>query len=730
MCGIAGIIRFKGSPLVKRKELPTLKKMASTLRFRGPDDEEVVFDPEVAFIFRRLSIIDIVGGRQPFETKRLLVMCNGEIYNYKDLKKQNPYPYTSQSDCEVILPLYENHGADFLTQLNGMFAIALWDKKKGQVVLARDRLGIKPLFYTVTKKGHLIFGSEIKALLQHPDCDAELDLETNLIRKEIVFNLSVPLTSGFKNINSLPPGSRLVVDLKKETIREERWWELKFPQSKKDKRSANELIQEYGSLLQESVHMQLMSDVEVGLTLSGGIDSVAIAAFASQVKPIETFTIFNQSTFLNGEVESAFQAAKYLGLKNHRLYFPWQEPVITEDLFKEITWALELPMSTEHVFKFLLYKKIKQDFPNLKTLLMGQGSDEFNGGYGNIYISDQMPQLDEKHHAWPLFMGAMDAIEQRERLIQTSPYLLNLLPFLSPKFIDERASFPKIDPWIYYQKQYIRNIDTYNLWHEDRSAAANQIENRVPFLDHRIVEFCASVPVERREEVFWQKNILRKSMEGRIPESLQNRKKVPFYYGLGQRYAFRTMYELIAQNDFALLKESILDNSNVKNKLNVDAVIQGFKSLPHNPTYDGVELFIELVSLGLWSSWVKKRPNIEATETDLEWYPIKDWSKQKPKMERMLGVKSDNICGASILTFAKDYFLVINPSNSKSYIATEEILEFELDSKNKKNYIKLLELIDGKTNLNTLLKSVGIPLESVLPDLEEALEYGVLQIIN
>ncbi len=730
MCGIAGIIRFKGPKLTETRDKRILKKMGQRLRFRGPDDEALHFNSDVAFLFRRLSIIDIEGGRQPFEDKRLLAMCNGEIYNYEDLKKKSDYPYQSKSDCEVILPLYEEKGKDFLKSLNGMFAIALWDKKRSQVILARDRLGIKPLFYAITKKGHLVFASEIKALLAHPDISAELDWEENLTRRIKLLDFSKPLNSGFKNIQMLQSGSRLIIDLKKETSHEERWWELQFKTKENDSRSEHEVIQGYKDLLQESVHMQLMSDVEVGLTLSGGIDSVAIAALASEVKPIETFTVLNLSTFTTGDAENAFKAAELFKLSNHQLYFPWQNETISADLFKEINWACEMPITPEQIFKFGLYKKIKSDFPLVKTLLMGQGSDEFNGGYCHIYLEEQLPEVLTEQHTWKLFMETMSKMKKEGRLFQKDPYMMSFASSINNKFVDRFASYPDMDPWNFYQKFYQRSIDDYNLWHEDRMAAANQLENRVPFLDHRIVEYLAKVPKKLRPKLFWEKRILRNAMKKVLPEALYNRKKVPFYMGGSERYAYRMLYDLIARNHSALLKEAILDNPFAKDVLDIDFVRDGFKRIPENPSYTGTEFFVELVSLGLWSLWVKEKKEIEPTVSNLDWYPIKNWDNQVKDIQQMMGEVTSQINPESILRFAEGRLLVVSPTNQRVYIARDFVMEFELDSETKKNYISVLSHLNGKTSLEGILEKVGTHFESILPDLEEGLEYGVLEIVK
>lgn len=726
MCGISGIIRFKGSRLNKR-DFSILKNIGDRLKNRGPDDEATFADNDVTFLFRRLSIIDLEGGRQPFQDARAVGMVNGEIYNYKSLKKKISYNFKSDSDGEVILPLWDERGESFLESLNGMFALAIYDKKKKQVLLARDRMGIKPLYYAITKKGHLIFASEIKGLLAHPDCPRELDWEAHLTRRMKVQDLSQPLMSGFKGIEMLPAASYLLIDLKKESLTQKKWWTLDFKQ--KNDLTEKEAIQKYHDLLADSIELQLMSDVEVGLALSGGIDSVAIAAFAAKHKPIKTFTVLSQSTYLTGDCESAFYAAKHLGLENHQLYFPWQKEILTADLFKEINWACEMPTNPEQVFKFLLYRKIRQDFPQVKTILLGQGSDEFNGGYCHVYLQEQYPELKEESHDWPLFINTMAKMKREARLNQKDPYLIVDAPFLNDEFVSKFASFPDISPWNYYQSFYARSIEDYNLWHEDRTASANQLENRVPFLDHRLVEFCAKVPLKLHEKLFWEKKILRKAVKDLLPKKHVDREKIPFYMGSAEKYALRMMYDLLASNKQALLKEALLENPHVSSILDIEAIRSHFKAMPDNPSFSGTEFLIELTSLGLWSKWLKEKPP-ESVEVDIDWMPIKDWKKEKKAIDTQMSESKLCLKKNTVLRFAKDVFLVHKPKDDQYYLSRDFTLEHEICNKTKKPYINFLKEIDGKKSLSSLLKKVQIPLETLIPDIEEALEYAILEIVK
>ena len=722
MCGITGILRFKGPPLNK-ETLPYLRGMGRRLRNRGPDDEQIFVDGDkVAFLFRRLSIIDLEGGRQPMTDRsdNVVVMVNGEIYNYQQIRQKHPYPYKSHCDCEVILPLYLEKGERLVEDLIGMFAIALWDKREDKLFLIRDHLGIKPLFYTITPRGHLLFASEIKALLAHPDCPRELDWDKNLTRREYShFLLDQPLTSGFKDIVYLPAGSMLIIDQKAKTLKTSKWWSLQFKEEKDD-RTENEVIEGYRDLLQESVHMQLMSDVEVGIAFSGGIDSVAIAAFAAQKMPIKTFTVLNLSTWQHGDSEAAVRAAKYLGMPNYQLYFPWQNTSFDPALCREAIYACEMFFDMEHLFKYILYAQIKKSFPHIKTLLLGQGSDEFNGGYCHIWIKEYFPHIPEEQHDWELFWKALKRQKKMGQIYRSSLYLTDYANFLDDNYFDH---FKDIDPWEYYQSFHTKSIEDYNLWHEDRNTAANQLENRVPFLDHRLVEFTARVPKKLRPKLFWEKRILREALKPFLPRDLLERPKVPFYKGAAERYTFRTLYDMMRANNNEFMNEALFENPHVKGILDIPYLKNYFDTIPECPTYIGLERLAMVASFGLWAKWAKE--NIEVVKDapiDLSWIDVDQYGMDALSI-KLSG--KDIITEDTILAFVPEVLLVSDKNKTHFYLTKNEDVIFVLE---KPAMIQFFQHIDGEQTVKAILSKIPYKLGDLLADLEEGLEYGVLEI--
>ena len=721
---MAGILRFRGPPL-NHQDILSLKAMGRRLRYRGPDDEQLWTDGDkVAFLFRRLSILDLEGGRQPMTdtTGQVSLMVNGEIYNYQDIRQKLKYPFKSKCDSEVILPLYQNKKERLVEDLIGMFAIALWDKKEEKLFLIRDHLGIKPLYYTITKMGHLLFASEIKALLAHPECPREMDWFWNLFQRENSnLLLDQPMKSGFKDIIYLPPGSMLVVDQKQERLTSRRWWSLKS-QEENPSRTEEQVIEGYRELLQDSVHRQLMSDVEVGIALSGGIDSAAIAAFAAQKMPIKTFSILNLSTFQSGDAEGAANTAKFLRMPNYQLYLPWQSLSISPELLKDTIYACEMPFDTSLLLKYILYGHIKESFPGIKTLLLGQGSDEFNGGYCHNVIEKYFSFLSKDKHSWTLFWQALQQQKKLGQTFRSKAWHTEYLNFIDENYLDNF----KDDPWECYLKYSSRSLDGYNLWHEDRNTAAHQLENRVPFLDHRLVEYTARVPKHLRSKLFWEKNILRKALKPFLPEEVTQRPKVPFIYGAWQRYSYRTLYETMKANHDAFINEAIFDNPYIQEIFDMPYLRNYYKkTIPECPTHDAVEALGSLASLGLLCKWAQENQEIKKEGVlDLKWMHLNEDNKEA--IATTLSSKG-NIAASSVLNLAPGIELLCNSSKTSFYISKNQEIQLTLD---KKSIIEFLQLIDGEKTVGEILSEIHYKMEDVLVDLEESLEYGVVSIEN
>lgn len=526
MCGFAGIINLEGLQGDPEQRRVHLRAMGQQLARRGPDDEQFYDDGFLSLVFRRLSIIDLNSGRQPIwnEDQSVFVAVNGEIYNHQDIRRRlsERHTFATRSDSEVIVHLYEERGAALLEELNGMFAFLVWDTRKRCLLLARDRLGIKPLFYTLAGNS-LLFASELKALLAHPLCPRDLDWQSLDPGHGGMHSLS----SCIKGIQHLRGGSYLLLEQGKAPGPRP-YWSINdhFPAAQNDDaRSAEDYISQYGELLHDSVHGQLMSDVPVGLFLSGGIDSTLLATLAADAQQeLHCFTVVEDSTIEAGDVEQARRACAELGLHYYPVRYDAQTVLDELDYnlaqFEFLVWAVETPrFSLEWMLKHELHRYAKTRMPQLKVILLGQGADEFAGGYSQ--------SMGRESNSWQNYTHRIAGLhEQLRRAGAGIPE--HMFPALAAGYPPDRET-SRLAEYHRHMMMRVSSLQSYNLWHEDRTSACQGVEARVPFLDHRLVELLASVPAALHETLFFNKHIVRTQLERALPSYPRDKLKVRFY---------------------------------------------------------------------------------------------------------------------------------------------------------------------------------------------------------
>jgi asparagine synthase (glutamine-hydrolysing) len=378
MCGITGIADLGGSV-----DPEVLRRMANTLRHRGPDDESYHIPAPraggtaIGLGFRRLAIIDLSGGRQPManEDGSLWIVCNGEIYNHAALRLEleaRGHKFRTHSDIESLLHLYEEYGPECVSKVNGMFALAIWDAKNQTVFLARDRLGKKPLYYRATPT-QLIFGSEVKAVLMHPDCPRELDARN--LSKYLACEFVPSPHCIFKGIHKLPAGHWLA--WQNGRTRLHRYWDLKFSTGA-DPRPENEIAEELGARLKEAVRLRLISDVPLGVFLSGGLDSSSVVAMMAELMPpeqIKTFAIgFAEKSF--DESAHARRIAGFFGTDHHEQVL--QSKTLL-DILPDVAAFLDEPLADASIIPTYLLSKFTRQ--HVTVALGGDGGDELFAGY-------------------------------------------------------------------------------------------------------------------------------------------------------------------------------------------------------------------------------------------------------------------------------------------------------------------------------------------------------------
>ena len=526
MCGFAGLINLDGLDGSPEERLVHLRRMGAQLSRRGPDDEQFYDDGLLSLVFRRLSIIDLGGGRQPLwnEDKTVLATVNGEIYNHREIRERigGRHTFETESDSEVVVHLYEEFGLDLANHLNGMFAFLVWDLSKRRFLLSRDRLGIKPMHFARIGST-LIFGSELKAMLAHPLCPRELDWKS--IERGRISRISI--ASCVQGIECLRGGFQLVGD-GSGFAEPKPYWRLEdsFAMAAENRDLKPErCVEEYGDLLKDSVEKRMMSDVGVGLFLSGGIDSSLLAAMAVDTMPdLNCFTVVEKTTLDAGDVEEARRTTERLKLPYHPVGFN-EDSLLSQlnyslDDFEHLIWAVEKPFfNFEWLIKHELHRYAKSTIPDLKVILLGQGADEFAGGYSR--------SMGIERENWNQY------VEYTRRMGRDSLFHDLGIPVSFRRVISERYppghESSHLAP---YHDQMVRHsfsLQAYNLWHEDRTSSAQGIESRVPFLDHRLVEYLASLPPSFHESLFFNKRIVRKQFERWLPQYPPEKLKVRFY---------------------------------------------------------------------------------------------------------------------------------------------------------------------------------------------------------
>ena len=523
MCGFAGFVSFSESRLTSGQRSEILDSMGAVLSRRGPDEQTVYDDGYLSFVFRRLSIVDVENGSQPIwnEDDSMFISVNGEIYNHQLIRDQlqPEHQFRTQSDSEAILHLFEEEGTECFSKLNGMFAVMLYDTKSRCLTLARDRLGIKPLYWTKIESG-FIFASELKALLLHPDCPREinwreLDMQIMQQKRQVPTYLS--------DVHHLQAGSHLTLSQNGELSSQVYWSIDEHFRNEDEKFDPEQAGREYEQLITDSTTKRLMSDVPVGLFLSGGIDSSLLAAIAARSKKdLHCFTVVESTTVASGDVAQAIKVTEELGIPLYAAHFDSMELAQNFTLrdFERMIVMIESPrFYPEWFFKGELHRFAKQQVPDLKVVLLGQGADEFAGGYSN--------RAGSNYQDWNDYLTTEIADDVRQQFSYDKGIHGELSELINLKHFDQNLDVLAMD---YHQKMllHVYQMQHYNLWHEDRSSSFHGVEARVPFLDHRLVEFLAGFPDLSLEQMFWDKAVVRQSLANCLESYPLDREKVGF----------------------------------------------------------------------------------------------------------------------------------------------------------------------------------------------------------
>ena len=560
MCGICGILYPGASQNVDRSILATMNR---EIRHRGPDDDGFFLEGNVGLAIRRLSIIDLKTGHQPIsnEDESLWIVFNGEIYNHTELRAElelRGHRYRTRSDTETIVHLYEEYGRDSVKHLRGMFAFAIWDRRRKMLFAARDRLGIKPFYYR-HDGSKFLFGSEIKAILSYPGIRAELN--AGVLAEYLAFGYLAGSQTMFRGIDKLPPGHTLEVDAAGR-LTTESYWDPTVP-ADEEVRPEKYYVETYRELLEACVSSHLMSDVPLGVFLSGGLDSSAVASLTTKIRrePIETFSVgYEEEAF--SELPYARKVANHIGSRHHEVRLSRKEffrslPALIWHEDEPIVWPSSLS----------LYVVARLAREHVTVVLTGEGSDETLGGYLRYAWTLANSRLDRVYRSltpalvrrwirdgigrgvlasglrrrlehtflgrdgtsWPSFYfdnfySAFSASEQAELLTPKARELSG------NAYAGTMAAWDKSSGDLLHRllSTDIRTYMVELLMKQDQMSMAASVESRVPFLDHVLVEFTARIPSRYLIQGLSGKHVLKLAVEDLLPRSIVHRRKMGF----------------------------------------------------------------------------------------------------------------------------------------------------------------------------------------------------------
>ncbi|MEX3105972.1 asparagine synthase (glutamine-hydrolyzing) [Streptomyces niveiscabiei] len=560
MCGLAGWIGYERD---LSGDVSVAERMNSTLECRGPDAHGVWTSPRALLAHRRLAVIDLEGGRQPMEAAAGPVLTyTGETYNYRELREELRalgHAFGTDSDTEVVLRAYEEWGAGFAEHLTGIYALALWDPRTEELLLVRDRMGVKPLYYWPTPDG-VIFGSEPKAILAHPDTEAVVDAEG---LREVFGIVKTPGHAVFKGMREVLPGT--VLRFTRSGSEEIRYWRLAAHEHTDD---LDTTIAHVRTLLEEIVAGQLVADVPVGTLLSGGLDSSAVTALATRNsdKPVLAFSVdykglgeqFEANVqWSDPDTPFAVEVARHVGAE-HVIVELDNADVLDDDVREQVLRAQDLPVSTGDMeySLLLLCRALKE---RMTVALSGEAADELFGGYTWFHDpaaieADTFPW----HHPFEKAggMGALRTLGLWGRL--------GLTGYVKQRYTEALEEVPRLAGESGHEAR-MRELTYLNLtrWEnflldrKDRISMAAALEVRVPFTDHRLVEYVYNVPWAMKNHDGREKSLLRSAMRGVLPESVLDRKKTPYpsTQDKGYEQAVRDRLEaVIAADDAPVLR--------------------------------------------------------------------------------------------------------------------------------------------------------------------------------
>lgn len=574
MCGICGIYDLSGKHLITSE---MMNKMLASIYHRGPDGSQVKLFEGVGLGFNRLSFIDLDGGMQPIanEDETLFMICNGEIFNYRELRTElaaKGHSFRTKTDVEVILHLYEEYGQDFPNRLNGQFAIALYDKRKEQMLLVRDQIGISPLFYTVAD-GRFIFASEIKAILECPWVERRLNLKA--VDQLMNYPGVVSPETFFAGISSLRAGHMLLIK-KDSEIKDIEYWDLCYPTEEPEDKGEAYYVEKLREMLKQSISRRLVADVPVGFYVSGGLDSSVVACYIGKFL-LDSYYSFSAEIGEADLDESRFQKIVQACVNSNHYSTKVGEEEIWQNLY-DVVYHAESGLKESYDVAAYMLSSLVQKSP-AKAVLTGQGSDEFFCGYVGYMVdlfrnmqkgkmTAEECEINERLWGDPYFRYERNHPEIRKihKTVYSDRIRGEIDKFsawsVSPINVDrvKGLSSQKRRSYIDYK---LRLSDHLLTEHGDRMFFSHSVEGRHPFLDAELLSFVAAIPDKYKMNGAKEKYILKKAGEGIVPEEILKRRKFPFQAPGMSSMVKKAKGEIEFLSDSILKKYDIFDINKV-----------------------------------------------------------------------------------------------------------------------------------------------------------------------
>lgn len=652
----------------------------------------------------------------------------GDIYNANEIKNiVGSHQHKLQNHAELSLHLIIQKGVQAIENINGQFIIIYIDKQRQKIYILNDQMGVKQLFY-YHHKNILLFGSEIKFLLPHPQCPKALDWETSLHRplQYKVLNSFRNYNAWFKHIFLLPEASMLEMDIEKNTMTKNMYWNHvtgTHYDYNSDNRTVNQVMEEYIHLLNDSITMRANSNGTTYSLLSGGLDSSAIAALYAKHGLLKTFSIITQITYAETTTDICYNLSKDLHFDNAQFLVPMHRISFNEELWKRWVWRIESPMNhTDSLTKTMLHYAIRKNYPQVTSVLTGTGSDQLNGGLVRWVVNDA--ETPEK--SWENFYNAIQDAENNKLIHPDDGLLWDCRHFVNRDFL-AHASHKKVpieyNTWMFYVNSALYGEEFSLLWDEVRASNYHGHTTHFPFLDFRFIDFIAKIPPKLHQHLFFDKEILRAPLKNILPNYVLNKPKAP---SSKDKYDFRIPLYNYLTSKTNLLEEALGNFNEPHPVINKPALFKKIQQLQQKPNILEWINIIEIINLALLEKMIDKDEqdmNIEMLIDVPQEVSFTDKKKAIHFLEKELSIQK--IDTHKTISFCENCYLLFDESHKKYYLSKENTLVYEIEDQYPE-WKNFLLHIDNEKSIQQIAKELGIHYSSIKEFLGIAIDDEIL----